>query len=270
MKQLLFFIFVFCVISNTYASDECLHRPGCEELGYTQTRKKCACFNKDVLPCPFNIKDDNTVFCGDLPCKEKCEAAYPLFSGKENTKAAVDYFGNKALAAYAATQFYVGDKDGDFGQGKWYLPSIGEWMDFYGTDTSLMTAGEGTSGAIANNRKMINAALNTLANKGAQATALDGTFHWTSSLQDGVYAWTLAGNGGFRSKSGKSTYSVPLRCSLLLKNCFTLSSNRSAPKVGDVMYEDKTWGSAADYDGSKTPVGVHCFCFGNQTRCDNH
>ena len=50
----------------------------------------------------------------------------------------------------------------------------------------------------------------------------------------------------------------------LLENCFdplTLSaaggkSGVAAPKIGDVMYADKTWGSAEDYDGSKKAVGI--------------
>ena len=93
MKQLIFILFTFCVISNTYASDECLHRPSCEESGYTQTRKKCACFNKDVLPCPFNINDDNTVFCGDLDCTDKCKDLLPFYDGQSNTKKIIEQAG---------------------------------------------------------------------------------------------------------------------------------------------------------------------------------
>ena len=50
----------------------------------------------------------------------------------------------------------------------------------------------------------------------------------------------------------------------LVENCFnplTLSAEGGsggvvAPKIGDVMYADKTWGSAEDYDGSKQAVGI--------------
>ena len=67
------------------------------------------------------------------------------------------------------------------------------------------------------------------------------------------------------------TYYV--RCFQLLENCFnplTLSGDASsgvggaaggagglsAPKIGDVMYDDKTWGSADNLDASKTVAGV--------------
>ncbi len=58
-----------------------------------------------------------------------------------------------------------------------------------------------------------------------------------------------------------------VRCFQLLENCFnpsTLSGtvggggSGAAPQIGDVMYSDKTWGSADDYDGSKTAVGIVC------------
>ena len=49
----------------------------------------------------------------------------------------------------------------------------------------------------------------------------------------------------------------------LLENCFNPSSlsagggsGAAAPKIGDVMYADKTWGSAENYDGSKQAVGI--------------
>ena len=260
MKQLIFILFTFCVISNTYASDECLHRPSCEESGYTQTRKKCACFNKDVLPCPFNIKDDNTVFCGDLNCaSDQCGAAVSLYNGKENTR--IMFFDSgydiEAKAPYAALQFYVGDKNGDFGQGKWYLPSIGEWMDFYGTDSTQITAGSGRSGSKGQHRNLINRALRTLdILKGVEATVLGANGNYASSSETGTSGhWVISLSKGDRASSDK-IYKRAVRCALLLKNCFDPSSGETAPKIGDVMYLDKTWGEALDYDGSKKAVGI--------------
>ena len=188
-----------------------------------------------------------------------------LYNGQANTKAILDQIGSKGLAASAANQFYVGDKNGDFGQGNWYLPSIGEWMDFYGTDTSQMTSGISTSGATGENKKLINNALKTLAGKGVDAEALGTGYYWSSSEFAINLSWVLYGGSGYRTSDDKtSTHS--LRCSQLLKNIFnplSLSAGapaggaaQAAPKVGDVMYVDKTWGSAADYDGSKKAVGV--------------
>ena len=192
-------------------------------------------------------------------------AAMEIYDGQANTKAILDQIGNKGFAASAANQFYVGDKNGDFGQGNWYLPSIGEWMDFYGTDTSQMTNGYGTSGATGENKTLINNALKTLAGKGVDAEAIVSNYYWSSSEYDAIYSWRFHEGSGSRDNSLKiSNYS--LRCSQLLKNIFnplSLSAGapaggaaQVAPKVGDVMYEDKTWGSAEDYDGNKKVVGV--------------
>ena len=179
-----------------------------------------------------------------------------LYNGEANTKAILDQIGEKGLAASAANQFYVGDKDGAFGQGTWYLPSIGEWMEFYGTDTSQMTNGYGATGAKGDSKNLINAALNTLAGKGVEAEALGSHYYWSSSENESHHSWVFNGSSGYRSFNIEYYYPYALRCSQLLKNIFNPSADGTAPKVGDVMYEDKTWGLAADYDGSKKVVGV--------------
>ena len=193
-------------------------------------------------------------------------AAMEIYDGQANTKAILDQIGEAGLAASAANQFYVGDKDGAFGQGNWYLPSIGEWMEFYGTDTSQMTNGYGATGAKGDSKNLINAALNTLAGKGVEAEALGSHYYWSSSERESYSSWIIYGSSGNRSYKDKYSYPDALRCSQLLKDCFNPLSlaagapaggaAQAAPKVGDVMYEDKTWGSAADYDGSKKVVGV--------------
>ena len=258
MKQLIFILFTFCAISNTYASDECLHRPGCEELGYIQTRSQCACFNKDVLPCPFNIKDDNTVFCGDLNCQEQCNKTTSLYSGENNTKAAVATFGTKAYVPYAASQFYVGDKDGDFGQGKWYIPAMGEWMDIFGTDYSKITAAFQNSGYVGNNLKLINSTLAALSDYGLSASTLSGIYWSSSEFLQGNWAaeWTFNCTWGSRNADYVGSYTFNVRAALFLKGLYRAGSSLVPPKVGDVVYLDKTYGAVEDYDGSKTVVGV--------------
>lgn len=104
-----------------------------------------------------------------------------LYDGKGNTDAILAEIGADALAATAANQFYVGDKNGEFGQGNWYLPSIGELMNVYGTDTSAMTGGYGTSGMTGANKTIINNTLTTLANSGAEAATLTNGYYWSSS-----------------------------------------------------------------------------------------
>ena len=58
-----------------------------------------------------------------------------FYDGRTNTQAIIDQIGEDGLAAYATTQFYapgITADDENFGQGKWYLPAIGELMDAYG------------------------------------------------------------------------------------------------------------------------------------------
>ena len=256
MKQLIFILFAFCVISNTYASDECLHRPGCEELGYTQTRKKCACFNKDVLPCPFNIKDDNTVFCGDLNCaSDQCGAAVSLYNGKENTR--IMFFDSgydiEAKAPYAALLFYVGDKEGEFGQGKWYLPSIGEWIDIYGANLMDITNSVGSSGSVGNNKTLIENALKKLADKNAEADVFVANKYYLSSNLNERFAWVISMSSGYRRTYARYDGGSCMRVALLLKD---LDVSGGKPKIGDVVYTDSSFGSVDTYDGTKTPAGI--------------
>lgn len=187
-----------------------------------------------------------------------------LFDGQGNTQAILDQIGADALAATAANQFYVGDKNGEFGQGTWYLPSIGELMQMYGTNTGAMTGGSGTSGAVGDNKTLINSALTTLAGKGADAAALTNGYYWSSSEYSSDGSWGLNMTHGYRVSNHKD-YNYYVRSFQLVENCFDpltlsdasgVSGGAAAPKIGDVMYADKTYGSADDYDGSKTAVGI--------------
>ena len=220
--------------------------------------ENCTAYDSEYDPCNCTACEDGYIFengaCVVDPCIEKCKIAYPLFAGQDYTNAAIDQIGNKALAAYATHQFYVGDKNGDFGQGKWYLPSIGEWIYFYGTDTSNMTSEN--AGITGDNKTLINDALNALATKGVDAAALSPSYYWSSSENGSNNSWMINGSSGNYGVYYKNIYPGAIRCSQLLKNIFNPSADGTAPKVGDVMYEDKTWGLAADYDGSKKAVGI--------------
>ena len=200
--------------------------------------------------------------------KESLPASW--FDGEANTKAIVAQLGTSALAAKATTQFYVGDKyDAEFGQGTWYLPSMGELMDMYGYDYSQITDAYGTSGAgqtaAEKNIDDINTALTTLKNKGVAAEAMS-VFLWSSSEDSSGNSWYLSTNVGYRYDDFKnSNYGV--RSFQLVENCFNPSllsagaggsGSETAPKIGDVLYTDKTWGAAGDYSSSngKTVAGV--------------
>ena len=190
-----------------------------------------------------------------------------LYNGKANTAALLSEIGVDALAATACNQFYVGDKNGTFGQGNWYLPAIGELMNVYGYDASQITGAWDTTGAVGDNKTAINNTLSTLASKGAEAATLTEGWYWSSSETNSYISWLLDLSVGARDRSNEYN-SGYVRSFQLLENCFnplTLSADAgggsgssAAPKVGQVMYADKTWGDAADYknDGSMTAVGV--------------
>ncbi len=181
-----------------------------------------------------------------------------LFDGKANTQAILDQIGDDALAATAADQFYapgVDKNDANFGQGQWYLPAIGELMEMYGTTAGDITAGDGTTGANGDNKTAINDALTTLKGAGVDCTTLTNGYYWSSSEYDNSNSWRFDMTNGNRSYSNKYDH-LYMRCFQLLENKFNPTDAASAPQIGDVMYSDLTYGSADDYDGSKTVVGI--------------
>ena len=190
-----------------------------------------------------------------------------LFDGEANTKAIVDSLGKDGSAANAAMKFYppeVAEGDADFGAGTWYLPSIGELMEMYGFDFDKMTSmWDSTTGA---NRTNLNAINKTLTALGGEV--IGNKYYWSSSENSNNYSWHLyMGSGGrlYNYKYG-SHY---VRCFQLLENCFSpfnssagasgaggVSGGGATPKIGDVMYSDKTWSSSDNIDPGKKAVGV--------------
>ena len=202
------------------------------------------------IPQPSGISDDAAI------------RDTSLFDGKANTQAMIDQIGADALAATAANQFYapgVDKNDANFGQGQWYLPAIGELMEMYGTTANDITGGFGTSGVTGENKTAINDALATLKDAGVDCATLMNGYYWSSSEYNfeynNNYSWLLDMNNGYRNDYNENN-EYYVRCFQLLENCFNPNNADSAPQIGDVMYSDLTYGSADDYDGSKTAVGI--------------
>ena len=265
MKYGFILLFLLCAISNTYASTDCLRRPSCEELGYVQQKAQCACFGRDVLPCPFDINNGATSFCGDFPPKKEacspefCAKAMSFFNGQKNTKAIVDQLGKEALAAYAASQFYVGDKNGDFGQGTWYLPAIGEMMEMFGTDFSKVTELKWTSGVTdgaAGYR--VNDTLKKMYGKNGDALFLNAGF---SSSSESSELYKMMGVGfvnGSRGSGDKYYGTQGVMTFHFMKDFFKTLPDApdEAPQLGDIVYTDKSYSGPNKYDRTKIPAGV--------------
>ena len=136
----------------------------------------------------------------------KIDKSSSLFTGEANTDAILADIGAEGLAATAASQFYVGDKDGEFGQGNWYLPSIAELLNVYGYNSYGITGGMwSTSGATGTNKAIINNTLSTLANNGAEAATLTNGYYWSSSECSPSSSWILSMNRGYRDDYSKGT-----------------------------------------------------------------
>ncbi len=182
-----------------------------------------------------------------------------LTDGYANTQAIVQQLGEDAKdakAAYATTQFYVGDKNGEFGQGKWYLPSIGELMELYGTDYDGINDGYGISGANGDNLSAINTTLGELAGDGI-AEEMDG-WYWSSSECSSVHSWALDTSDGYRWDLTKNN-DYQVRSFTQYENCFNPNA-AAKPQVGDIIYSDGSWGTLADYDSADSDQVAGAIC----------
>ncbi len=190
----------------------------------------------------------------------------PLHNGKAYTRAIVDQLGEDAQAAYAATRFYaprVAANDENFGQGKWYLPAIGELMDMYGYDVegflqhikNVNEFNDFNSGfATGENVTKVNQTLQSLAAQGVEVSQINHSYHSSSEYYapNVLYIDVTNNNAGVGYTDKMETYGV--RLSLALENKF--NNNVDKPQIGDVMYSDLSYGSANEYDSSKIAIGV--------------
>ena len=106
-----------------------------------------------------------------------------------------------AEAAQAAHDFYPLEEfkeDSKVGQGKWYLPALGELMDLHGYNNSDITNFTGKSGANGNTKNTVNTTLTALKNKGVTAAALSGYYYWSSSAYNSSSSWNFGMGDGNR------------------------------------------------------------------------
>ncbi len=120
-------------------------------------------------------------------------------------------------AALAARDFYppeVDKNDSKVGQGKWYLPALGELTELYGYDNANITKSVGTSGAEGNNKTLVNNTLGALKGKKVEAEKLTESSYWSSSRESQYNAWVLGMTKGYRESHHRNQPYTPVRVSL--------------------------------------------------------
>ena len=115
-----------------------------------------------------------------------------------------------ALRCLAYVPENVDLNDSLVGAGKWYMPSIGELMQLYGTDAVQMTEGKENSGAIGNTLEIVHQTLDGLQSKNINTEKFDT---WNRSSTRGDYSYmfyTLNMSNGHRN-SDRNENSFPTR-----------------------------------------------------------
>ncbi len=174
-----------------------------------------------------------------------------IFDGAGNTYSILQDADAKggAIAAKIVNQFYmIDEKDGNFGAGKWYLPSIGEVMHIFGLNEE--------TGDVDKNLGMnlIGKAIKTVT-----GTGLNGYYTWSSTERgDGkVWGFNLHPFGGSCMEFGKAGgYHVYAFTQIEDVYNPVKDTSLEPPKIGDIIYADKSYSSADSYDGNKVAVGV--------------
>ena len=128
----------------------------------------------------------------------------PLFwDGATNTKEiAAKQENNLQYAASVAYAFYpldIAQEDSRLGAGKWYLPSLGEWMEIEGYDYNLVqNCDAARDGRLGTKREIVNTTLATLASKGVKSQEAGG-YYWSSSAHESYNSWKYSLGQGYRT-----------------------------------------------------------------------
>ena len=111
-----------------------------------------------------------------------------------------------APAAKAFCPQRVRKEDPIVGAGKWYLPTLGEWMDLYGYDYSnIASSCHVDSDPINDTKEKVNATLVALKGLGVEAEKFPSgyAYYWSSLQGDKIISWKFHINNGKISSSNK-------------------------------------------------------------------
>ena len=209
-----------------------------------------------------------------------CKTDDPLFSG-----ASYDYFSSGMIvdqdachflapASAAAKVLYVPyDDDEDvkktfseswpndeyFGRGKWYLPTLGEWMEAYGFDWSKQL-NENYTGELVNEATNEKYPLGAYGATGENKKYIDKTLALVGDELHPGEPYLAAGGGYFYWDNGKNypyggsnTWGY-VRPFLLLENVYCGAER--TPEIGDIVASDLSITPEKDYGFNKLPIGV--------------
>ena len=119
-----------------------------------------------------------------------------------------------------------------------------------------MTGINKNQGMIGNNRTLINNALTILSETNSSLAApfdlSENNPYWSSTEHTYQGQWAFSILFGELSNNWKHALQS-VRVALVVENIPQLSES---PKIGDVMYTDKSYGSASNYNASKTAAGI--------------
>ncbi|MBQ9235586.1 MAG: hypothetical protein IJ184_03885, partial [Alphaproteobacteria bacterium] len=203
-----------------------------------------------------------------------------VFDGEYNTDAIIEQIGENGLAAYACRLFTPTPELKDdplVGQGRWYLGAVQEIADIYGVDYNRITSNRTHFIGDLHAASMWTATADFLNAQGVinnisdmLPTSSSIKRSGTSSEQDATIAWRVQSSGAPASDCGKTSifYSGTVGCAwywpiIHFENHYY--GVERAPKIGDILYADATYGSTDDYDDSKKVAGVVFWVSDDQT-----
>lgn len=188
---------------------------------------------------------------GSLPqCSVVWQAAFERFTDYNNTTIlnnvdAIEYVANYVPSGVISNDTY-------FGKGKWYLPPIGEWMYIDGVDFNT-AANMDTAVGSGNHIEGVNNALTKLKAKGVDADNIATSAYWSVNPHESMWAWyyNFYSRRAYNNNRVIDTFRIRPFARINALNLLAPCGG-----INNVVYSNRTCGTADDYNGSKTPIGI--------------
>ena len=203
-----------------------------------------------------------------------CIINQSLFDGSANTDAIISQLGSSGVAAYAARQYYpsaVSIDDPLFGRGKWYLPSIGEWLEAFGSDKFASSLNSNMKYR-SQYKALIQDAIQSIQQEGVDAEFPSGLY-WSSSEAEEGKAWMYKSSNTSYQATSKQTDLGYVRPFMLLKNeyCYlpkNIDTFQGQLNFDLIMPGDMVFSDGSILDGFRTSTItegiIHGVLMGNE------